>query len=267
VNLHPPATAPSHLLIVEDDRDLARGLLFNLEREGYRVGAAVDGGSARRALRAAADAGTPFDLVVLDLTLPDADGLDLLKQWRGEGLAVPVICLTARGQETDVVVGLKLGADDYVTKPFGLAQLFARIEAVLRRTTATNATNANANAPRDPAARGTSRADAATAASAAALLTLGEVRVDLAAYRAHRPDGEQKLTPIEVDLLRYLVAHRGQVLDRGRILKDLWGVERRHETRTLDNHVARLRKKIELDPAKPRFLTTVHGVGYRLEAE
>jgi DNA-binding response OmpR family regulator len=91
------------------------------------------------------------------------------------------------------------------------------------------------------------------------------VRVDLAAYRVHRPGGEQELTPIEVDLLRYLVAHRGRVLDRGQILKDLWGVERRHETRTLDNHVARLRKKIELDPATPRFLKTVHGVGYRFE--
>jgi two-component system, OmpR family, alkaline phosphatase synthesis response regulator PhoP len=244
------APAPSRLLLVEDDRDLARGLVFNLEREGHRVAVAHDGAAARRAMRESSGPESSFDLVVLDLALPDADGLDLLKGWRGEGLDVPILCLTARCQETDVVSGLKLGADDYVTKPFGLAQLFARIEAVLRRARATQAKSAGAKA----------QSDATTD-----LLRFGEVRVDLAAHRVRRPDADEELTPIEADLLRYLLARRGRVLDRGQILKDLWGVERRHETRTLDNHVARLRKKIEIDPARPRFLTTVHGIGYRFE--
>lgn len=250
------APAPSRLLLVEDDRDLARGLVFNLEREGHHVAVAHDGAAARRALRETSGVESSFDLVVLDLALPDSDGLDLLEGWRGEGLDVPILCLTARSQESDVVAGLKLGADDYVTKPFGLAQLLARIEAILRRAKATHA-----------AASASAHGDVAASGANGAMLVLGDVRVDLAAHRVHRPDGEEELTPIEADLLRYLLSRRGRVLDRGQILKDLWGVERRHETRTLDNHVARLRKKIEIDPARPRFLTTVHGIGYRFEKE
>jgi DNA-binding response OmpR family regulator len=260
------APSPSRLLLVEDDRDLARGLVFNLEREGHQVAVAHDGAAARRALREAGGVKGTFDLVVLDLALPDSDGLELLKGWRGEGLDVPVLCLTARSQESDVVAGLKLGADDYVTKPFGLAQLFARIEAVLRRAKATHAV-AGDRSQRDATTSHAAVDDVAGRDGTVAPLVLGDVRVDLAAHRVHRPDSDEELTPIEADLLRYLLARRGRVLDRGQILKDLWGVERRHETRTLDNHVARLRKKIELDPARPRFLTTVHGIGYRFEHE
>jgi len=251
--------AKTRLLLVEDDADLARGLVFNLEHEGYRVLVARDGAEAQRAMKGGGD---PVALVVLDLQLPDGDGLALLHRWRVDGSRVPVICLTARSQETDVVSGLKLGADDYMTKPFGLAQLLARIEAVLRRTRSTDEATSTMSARSDRSGPGTG---AVAEVAANSIVLLGEVRVDLASHRVHRPDGEQELTPIEADLLRYLLARRGRVLDRSELLKSMWGVERRHETRTLDNHVARLRKKIEVDPARPRFLVTVHGVGYRFE--
>jgi two-component system alkaline phosphatase synthesis response regulator PhoP len=223
----------ARILLVEDDADLARGLLFNLRHEGYDgVHAATARDGRREALRAG------VDLVLLDLALPDGDGLDILRELRAKGSRVPVICLTARGQETDTVMGLGTGADDYVTKPFGLAELFARIAAVLRRA--------------GPAA--------------ADVVRLGGAEVDLAARRVRRGGREEDLTPVETDLLRYLLARRGQAVERERILLDLWGVDDRHGTRTLDNHVARLRKKIEADPAAPRVLVTVHGAGYRLEA-
>ena len=137
------------------------------------------------------------------------------------------------------MMGLESGADDYVTKPFGLAELFARIAALLRRA--------------GPAA--------------SEVLRLGAAEVDLAGRRVRRGAREEDLTPVETDLLRYLLARRGEAVERERILRDLWGVESRHDTRTLDNHVARLRKKIEEDPARPRVLVTVHGTGYRLEPE
>jgi DNA-binding response OmpR family regulator len=222
----------ARILLVEDDADLARGLSFNLRHEGYEVDVAGTVKDGRRlAMKGEAD------LLVLDLALPDGDGLEILKALRADGSRVPVLCLTARGQETDVVMGLGTGADDYVTKPFGLAELFARIAALLRRA--------------GPAASETVR--------------LGDAEVDLAARRVRRGDRVEDLTPVETDLLRYLLARRGQAVEREQILRDLWGVDSRHETRTLDNHVARLRKKLEGDPARPAVLVTVHGSGYRLE--
>ena len=223
----------ARILLVEDDADLARGLEFNLRHEGYEVAVA---GTVRDGKRLARSPGA--DLVLLDLALPDGDGLEVLRALRQAGSRVPVLCLTARGQETDKVMGLGSGADDYVTKPFGLAELFARIAALLRRA--------------GPAA--------------AEVLRLGGAEVDLAARRVRRGGSEEDLTPVETDLLRYLLARRGQAVERERILQDLWGVASRRDTRTLDNHVARLRKKIEEDPADPRLLVTVHGTGYRLEA-
>ena len=224
----------ARILLVEDDEDLARGLEFNLRHEGYEVALAATLSEGRRlALRPG------VDLVLLDLALPDGDGLEVLRALRDAGSRTPVICVTARGQETDKVMGLGSGADDYVTKPFGLAELFARIAAVLRRA--------------GPAA--------------SEVVRLGAAEVDLAARRVRRDGREEDLTPVESDLLRYLLARRGQAVERERILQDLWGVVSRHETRTLDNHVARLRKKIEDDPAAPRVLVTVHGTGYRLETE
>lgn len=223
----------ARLLLVEDDVDLARGIRFNLEQEGYELLDAGEVGTARKLLKEES-----FDLVLLDLNLPDGDGLELLQELRQEGSKLPVICLTARGQETDVVMGLSLGADDYVKKPFGVAELLARIEALLRRVGSTSGKE----------------------------LQLPGVVVDLEAHTATRGDVEEELTPIEIDVLKYLYEFRGQAVDRQRLLRELWGLSPRHTTRTLDNHVARLRRKLEADPAKPKVIITVHGIGYRLEA-
>jgi len=224
----------ARLLLVEDDQDLARGVRFNLEQEGYAVAHAPDARSANSLLGA-----ERFDLVLLDLNLPDGDGLEILSALRASGRKLPVLCLTARGQETDVVMGLSLGADDYVKKPFGVAELLARIDALLRRAGVA-----------DPGR-----------------LRFKEVEVDLEARRAIHADREEELTPIELDLLKYLHERRGQAVRREQLLRELWGLGPRASTRTLDNHVARLRRKLERDPARPRLLVTVHGVGYRLTAE
>jgi len=221
------------ILLVEDDSDLVRALRLNLEHEGYEVERAADG---EEGLAAALAGG--HDLVLLDLMLPKRDGFSVLEELRGAGSAVPVICLTARGQESDVVAGLELGADDYVVKPFSVAELMARIGAALRRAPATTGGEE---------------------------VAIAGVRLDLAARRAVREDGtEAGLTSIEAALLRYLIDRRGRAVSREEILKDLWGLDRFHTTRTLDNHVARLRKKLEPDPDRPSVLLTVHGTGYRI---
>lgn len=230
----------ARVLLVEDDPDLARGVRFNLEHDGYAV---IEASTAKAARASIAEATTgAIDLVLLDLNLPDGDGLDLLREWRAAKIATPILCLTARAQETDVVMGLGLGADDYLKKPFGLAELLARIGALLRRRTVV-------------------AADPSTAESR---LRLGEVVVDRAAHRVIRGKRSEPLTPIEMQLLDYLLAANGKAVDRALLLKDLWGVDRAATTRTLDNHVARLRKKLERDASDPRFLITVHGIGYRL---
>ena len=219
------------VLVVEDDEALAKGLAFNLEADGYAVRHAPTCAAARAALAEDDPA-----LVVLDLNLPDGDGLDLLRELRAAGDARPVLCLTARGQETDQVMGLGLGADDYVTKPFALAVLRARVEALLRR----------AGGPQ------------------AGPLVFGEVTLDLAGRRVRHPDREEELTPLEAEILTYLVERPGVVVERADMLRDIWGVRQAGTTRTLDNHMARLRKKVEPDPAHPVVVLTVTGVGYRL---
>ncbi len=224
------------ILLVEDDPDLSRGVRFNLEHEGHAVVGAATAKTARS--QPIAD----FDLVVLDLNLPDGDGLDLLRDWRSSGIATPVLCLTARAQEADVVMGLGLGADDYLRKPFGLAELLARVGALLRR-----------------------RRDAAASTTGDGRVRIGDVVLDRSAHRLLRGELEETLTPIELQLLEYLLAANGKAVDRAVLLKDLWGVDQAASTRTLDNHVARLRKKIERDPGNPQHLVTVHGIGYRLD--
>jgi len=221
------------LLIVEDDADLARGLRFNFEKDGFEVSVAATGDAGLAEIRRGGQR-----LVVLDLTLPGMDGLDVLRRARAAGVATPIVCLTARDSETDVVMALRLGADDYVTKPFGLAVLLARVDALLRRT-----------------------------ASPTKILRFGKVTVDLAARRVKRVEKVEELTPIETDLLLYLAERRGQAVDRADILRDLWGLGDGETTRSLDNHVGRIRRKIEVDPADPKFLVTVHGMGLRLDIE
>jgi DNA-binding response OmpR family regulator len=221
------------VLLVEDDADLVRALKVNLTHEGYEVSWAKDG---EEGFNLACRGG--HDLVLLDLMLPKMDGFEVLRRLRESGSRVPVICLTARGQESDVVAGLSLGADDYVVKPFSVAELMARIEAALRRS------------PTGPAQ---------------GVVALGAVKVDLKALTATREDESVvELTPIELDILRYLLDRRGRAVPREEVLKDLWGLDRFATTRTLDNHVARLRKKLEPDAERPTIILTVHGVGYRI---
>ena len=217
------------VLVVEDDAALGRALRDNFGYEGFDVEWATNG-------QQAIDEARRFkpDLILLDLTLPDADGLDLFGILRQSG-ATPIIVLTARGQKSDKLKGLKLGADDYVTKPFDLDELLARVHAVLRRTTP-----------------GVER------------LILGDVIIDFQQRTATRRGSPIHLTHRELTLLHYLAQHPARVIHRDELLREVWGYPEAPFTRAVDHAVARLRKKIEADPALPRFIHTVHGDGYSL---
>jgi DNA-binding response OmpR family regulator len=221
------------ILVVEDEADLARGLEFNLEARGFEVVIARDGERGYEA----AIAERP-DLVLLDLMLPKRSGYDLCRALRKAQPRLPIVMLTARGQEEDVVLGLKLGADDYVKKPFGVAELMARIETVLRRAGGSGA-----------------RPDR---------LELGDVTIDFVAHRASRAGRSLYLTPKEFDMLRYFAARRGTVVSRDALLDAVWGYASTPNTRTVDAHIVKLRQKIEPEPSDPRYLLTVHGLGYKL---
>ena len=226
------ATMP-RVLIVEDDDAMSVALADGFAYEGYRVAVARDGAAGLD--RATAE---PPDLVILDVMLPRMTGLDVCRRLRSAGSAVPIIMLTARVQEADKVLGLKLGADDYVTKPFGFLELLARAEAVLRRA-------------------GGRRPDLET-------IEIGGLEVDFRRHEARKDGRPVDLTPRELELLRYFVEHRGEVLSRERLLDAVWGYNAIPFTRTVDMHVAKLRKKVETDPASPRLLLTVHRLGYKL---
>jgi DNA-binding response OmpR family regulator len=224
--------AVATVLVVEDDPAMREGLRDNLEAEGYRVLLAGGVREARRQVRE----GRP-DLVLLDLTLPDGDGIGLCRALRAEGLRAPVLMLTARGEELDKVLGLEVGGDDYVVKPFGLRELLARVRAHLRR----------AGVARDGGVQ-----------------AVGAARVDFARHLLLRDGRPQDVSARELELLHYLSDHRGQVLSRERLLGAVWGHRADVVTRTVDNFVVRLRRHIEPDPAAPRYLLTVHGRGYKL---
>ncbi len=224
------------ILIVEDEPDMVTGLRDNLEYEGYEVLVAVDGVQGlEKALSERPDA------IVLDIMLPKMSGLDVCEQLRRRGVAVPVIMLTARSQEVDKVVGLEIGADDYVTKPFSVRELLARIRAQLRR-----ATNEKGALER---------------------YRFGDVELDFRRHCASKAGRPLALTPREFDLLRYLIERRGETVTRDELLDHVWGLKCYPLTRTVDNHVAKLRQKIESEPADPRHLLTVHKVGYKFLAE
>ena len=239
------------LLVIEDNPDLAFGLRNNFEIEGYEVDVAADGleGLAR------ARDWSP-NLVVLDLTLPGMDGYRVLRTLRAEGIDVPVLILTARGEEADKVRGLHLGADDYVTKPFGVLELLARVRALLRRAARDSAAAAAAASAAAPAA-----ADGTTAACA----RFGEVQIEPAARRVTRAGAEIPLAPLEYDLLQALVRRGGAVATRLDLLREVWGYSAAVVSRTVDTHIAELRRKLEEDPARPRHIITVRKVGYRLQ--
>ncbi len=218
-------------LIVEDEPDLRFALRINLQAEGFEVETAADGDTGLLTARTGR-----FDVILLDLRLPGLDGTDVLRTLREAGDRTPVICLTARAEERDRILGLDLGADDYVTKPFSVAELLARVRAVLRRSNDEQG----------------------------GVLDLGAVKLSLDDRTADVRGSAVSLTGTEVEILRYLGARLGHVVERDAMLRDLWGVDGSASTRTLDNHVARIRKKLELDPTEPRHLMTVHGAGYRL---
>lgn len=219
------------ILIVDDEPEMVRGLADNLRFEGYQTLAATNG---KDGLALALQEGP--DLILLDVMMPELSGWDVLRALRQKGLDVPVIMLTARGEEVDRVLGLELGADDYVTKPFSLRELLARVRAVLRRP-----------GPRQKVEE----------------FAFGDVRLRLRARQAFKAGREVQLTRKEFDLLRYLVEHRGEVLTRDRLLDEVWGYERYPTTRTVDTHILRLRQKFENDPEHPVYILTVHGQGYK----
>lgn len=223
----------TRVLIVEDNHDLAFGLRNNLEIEGYTVDVAADGPSGL----ASASESHP-DLIVLDLMLPGIDGYRVLRQLRQDGLTMPVLILTARGEEADKVFGFRLGADDYVTKPFGVLELLARIEALLRRS-------------RPP---GTPKA----------VQRFGDVEVDVSTRLVRRAGREVALTPMEFDLLVALMRRNGAVASRIELLSEVWGHSATVLTRTVDTHIGELRRKLEADPSTPRHILTARKAGYRL---
>jgi DNA-binding response OmpR family regulator len=228
----------TRVLVVEDNADLAFGLRNNLEIEGYEVLVAPDGPAGLAAARTTAP-----DLVVLDLMLPGMDGYRVLRALRDERRTMPVLILTARGEESDKVRGFRLGADDYVTKPFGVLELLARVEALLRR------------AGGAPAA-----GDGATEEQ-----TFGAIAVDTATRTVTRRGDPVCLAPLEFDLLVALLRRNGSVATRLELLKEVWGYRAAVVSRTVDTHIAELRRKLEEDPAEPRHILTVRKAGYRLQ--
>ncbi len=226
----------SRIIIIEDDRAILRGLKDNLEYEPYEVLTATDGEQGYRLIKEQSP-----DLIVLDLMIPRMDGYELCRKVRSEGITTPILMLTARGEEMDRVHGLDIGADDYVTKPFSVPELLARIRAILRRARPPTALPEN--------------------------LRFDDVVVDFTCFEARKAKQTLKLSRKEFGVLRLLAAREGQVVTRNEMLDEVWGHESYPTTRTVDNHIASLRSKLEDDPSNPRRLITVHGVGYKLVLE
>ncbi|HET7747004.1 MAG TPA: response regulator transcription factor [Vicinamibacteria bacterium] len=222
----------SRILIVEDEPDMVLGLKDNFEFEGYEVVTATDGESGLERARTVKP-----DLVVLDIMLPRMSGLEVCKALRGEGFDKPIIMLTARGQEIDKVVGLELGADDYVTKPFSIRELLARVRAILRRT--------------EGAKKRLQR------------YRFADIELDFELYRAKKGGEALDLSPREFELLRYLIERKGETVSRDKLLEDVWGYESYPSTRTVDTHIAKLRAKIGDSGSEPKYILTIHGTGYK----
>ncbi|SPE26078.1 Alkaline phosphatase synthesis transcriptional regulatory protein PhoP [Candidatus Sulfopaludibacter sp. SbA6] len=220
------------ILTIEDDPAILRGLSDNLQFEGYEVITAADGETGYRLQRERKP-----DLIVLDLMLPRMSGFELCRKLRGEGIQTPILMLTARSEEPDRVLGLDLGADDYVTKPFSVRELMARVRALLRRS------QPRSDLPDD--------------------LRFGAVEIDFRSYEARRNGETIEMTRKEFAILRFLASRAGEVVSRDDLLNEVWGYESYPTSRTVDNHVAGLRAKLERDASQPEHLKTVHGVGYK----
>jgi DNA-binding response OmpR family regulator len=225
------------ILIVEDDPTIVMGLEDLMVGEGYLVDAALDGNRAIELYRSRKP-----DLIVLDIMIPEISGYEVCRQIRKKDATTPILMLTAKGQEPDKVAGLELGADDYVVKPFGVSELLARIRALLRRSRAREARQSE-------------------------VLSFGDVRIEPQKLEGTKKGRTFALTSRELQLLNLFNSRPGQVLDRSEILDQVWGLIYEGTTRTLDQHIANLRKKIEDDPTQPLYILTVHGVGYRFDPQ
>lgn len=221
------------ILIVEDEPNMRIGLKDNLEFEGYKADIAEDGEEALYKIR-----NNAYNLVLLDVMLPKKSGFDVCKTIRKDGIKVPVILLTAKGEEIDKVLGLELGADDYVTKPFSLRELLARIKAVLRR--------------------------GGTETDESSEIQIGNLKIDFAGYKAFIKSEQVPMSHKEFEILNYLWNKKNSTVSRDDLLSEIWGYDEAPTTRTVDNFIVKLRHKIEKDPNHPQFILTVHGIGYKL---
>jgi len=240
-------SSPDRILIVEDEQHLAEGLRFNLEAEGYQVQAVETGEAALELLLPQPDQLT-FDLVVLDVMLPVKDGFTVVSEMRGAGQFVPTLMLTARGRPEDVLEGFAAGADDYLPKPFELSILIARIRGLLRRKQWLRSTA--------PAAKSDAKESYA----------FGEKSIHFDLLEVHAAGKIYPLTLMEASILRFLVDQEGKSVSRKSMLQEVWGLREDTDTRAIDNFIVRLRRYLEDDPAKPRHLVTVRGIGYRFVA-
>ncbi len=243
----------SRILVVEDEQHLAEGLRFNLEAEGYQV-QVVETGEA--ALDVLTQEPVSFDLVVLDVMLPGKDGFAVMSEMRQSGQFIPTLMLTARGRPEDVLTGFTAGADDYLTKPFELSILIARLRGLLRRGEWLRASLPDRNVP-----------ERYVPAPLADRFTFGDKSVEFDLLKLRVRDQVFPLTLMEANVLRYLIQHEGKPVSRRKMLEDVWGLHEDTDTRAIDNFIVRLRRYIEDDPTKPRHLLTVRGVGYRFVGE
>lgn len=232
------STPTYHMLIVEDDADVAQALQDFFELQGYRV---THVPAASQAIQLLINA-HPFDVVLLDVMLPDQSGFNVLQEMRQRGLATPVLVLTGRGERDQVLQGFGLGADDYIVKPFDPDEVAARVRAILQRTQ-----------PPDRAPM--------------QIYRIGDVAINFSTHEAYRGSERINFTAMELNVLRYLIHHQGEVVTREQLLRNVWHIIGNVETRTIDRHIASIRKKIEPDLRQPRYIETVYGKGYRLKSD
>jgi DNA-binding response OmpR family regulator len=224
------------ILIVEDELKMIEGLKYNLEFEGYEVDTAMEGNSGLQKVLQ-----NQYDLILLDVMLPGVSGFDICKSARKEGVNTPIILLTAKGEEIDKVLGLELGADDYITKPFSLRELLARIKTILRRAPIGKVGSVEPE-----------------------FIRIGNIKVNFKNYQALEGTNEIKMSYKEFEILHYLYMNAGKIIQRDDLMCDVWGIEYDISTRTVDNFILKLRQKIEVDPNNPKIIFTVHGIGYKM---
>ncbi len=234
LNIMPSQDTSYRMLIVEDDPDVGQAVKDFFEFSGYDVTLATDGESALERMRKNED----FDIVLLDVMLPNKNGFDVLKESQEMGFDAPVLMLTGKGEQEDILRGFGLGADDYVVKPFNAEELSMRVKAILHRTQPPDKT------PMD-------------------IYYVGDVEINFSTHEARRNGDDLSFTALEYDIMRYLIQNRGRTVTRKQLLRDVWGIEQEIITRTIDRHIASIRKKIEPDPASPTYIETVYGLGYR----